>query len=597
MQTPTGLLETDATTKQPKPITHVDLTCFLCVGMKKVKGVLTLVQPYGIQFEPDGDDAYYLEAEEISPGEGLRKYTVNIKPSMIRHSALAHHLPHACVKDARAELEHMQHTVSAQFAKAAMKKKAPEPTHARLLQRQVTEALTRSAGTLHTLEMNEVNRNRHHQRPTPQRRSFDAPVHSEFATPRHSLDFVRPPPEDLLDAGAAHPVHRRAVLPRHYLLLSYLTPFRAKKAGPAHAYFLADAAQLSAFYSALLVSIVRAKRVLAGTRRRRLSAHASVESDLEDTVRPYLAHASVVPPLPGRFSEAHLEDMMDLAESSSAARSPLDELRDRWQMKPGDGSGQSAEEKIAWEYPSDVSVDSFPPSPEGGFLRQRSTAKLPQRTKGKRKTKTLPVFEPVSVTDKDCETLHTVAGIAEAIPSLRRAGRTTRKTGIITLEALAEVRHYLPSYLQHREPRLVYSDYKHGRSFTTMMRAANEEENTLLCIETRDGAVLGGFAPHPWAMHPGYFGSGEAFVFKLNPHRQCHVFPWKGANNSFQLCNQRGLAFGGGGAGTGVAIYLKADLRHGESNMCPTFGNPALVRLGEEESFEVAGVELWSLHT
>ncbi|CAM9222647.1 unnamed protein product, partial [Heterosigma akashiwo] len=87
------------------------------------------------------------------------------------------------------------------------------------------------------------------------------------------------------------------------------------------------------------------------------------------------------------------------------------------------------------------------------------------------------------------------------------------------------------------------------------------------------GAVFGGFAEGAWRRSGDrYYGEAGTFVFRLLPGGAgAQGFHWRGKNRYFMLCNQEGLALGGGGH---FALFLDPDFYHGSSGACTTFESP-----------------------
>lgn len=96
----------------------------------------------------------------------------------------------------------------------------------------------------------------------------------------------------------------------------------------------------------------------------------------------------------------------------------------------------------------------------------------------------------------------------------------------------------------------------------------------------------------------GYYGSGEAFMFKYTPKNELlRVWKWTGYNGYVALCEPDFLSFGGGDGRYG--IWVDEGLLEGSSAPCPTFGNdvlcsPGRVKAGATE-FECVGLEVWKV--
>ena len=90
-----------------------------------------------------------------------------------------------------------------------------------------------------------------------------------------------------------------------------------------------------------------------------------------------------------------------------------------------------------------------------------------------------------------------------------------------------------------------------------------------------------------------YYGTGECFVFQLQPQLLCWRWWQKKMqqtkNDYFQFGTPEALAMGGG---PHYAIRLDADLSMGSSGTSSTFGSPCLA---SQEEFQIGKVELWAL--
>lgn len=192
----------------------------------------------------------------------------------------------------------------------------------------------------------------------------------------------------------------------------------------------------------------------------------------------------------------------------------------------------------------------------------------------------------------------------------------------------------------------------HGISLATLYRNAARAAGgsaSLLVLRDSGGYVFGCFATEPWHMAPRFYGTGETFVFQLQPHmvsrsracaatcaalrvcqQHCSVslmltvaldagslgcacfrsnvtelnmsqspsprqvmYPWqhrsKVKNDFFLYSTPDCLAVGGCGR---FALWLDGELLEGNSGGCATFGSPCLA---SAEEFKVMVVEVWQV--
>ena len=194
--------------------------------------------------------------------------------------------------------------------------------------------------------------------------------------------------------------------------------------------------------------------------------------------------------------------------------------------------------------------------------------------------------------------------------------------------------NFVPESLADQNFWLRFSLVRDGANLEILKRYVRAAPNTILAIETSNGDVFGAFTSSPWRQSPSYFGSGQAFLWKMRYNRMtpCHslfeqahleseidVFFYSGLNDYVQLCTAGKIAVGGGELDTtgkeehgndvaaapyvyleegehyGFGIAIADDLLHGTSSPCATFRNPCLVNHSSRgEVFEIVNLEVWS---
>ena len=135
-----------------------------------------------------------------------------------------------------------------------------------------------------------------------------------------------------------------------------------------------------------------------------------------------------------------------------------------------------------------------------------------------------------------------------------------------------------------------------------------------------EGDVFGCFTGKSWRNQFGYFGSGDAFLWRLKKSRwgthqpyssarvdsELEVYPCTGYDNMVQLFTTETIAVGGGPWDdgdspyeprlNGIGLIIDRDLLCGESKSCATFANPPLCKNAEDGvSFEIINLEVWTL--
>ncbi|EFN55479.1 hypothetical protein CHLNCDRAFT_23150, partial [Chlorella variabilis] len=148
---------------------------------------------------------------------------------------------------------------------------------------------------------------------------------------------------------------------------------------------------------------------------------------------------------------------------------------------------------------------------------------------------------------------------------------------------------------RYRQSRwaLLYSTARDGISLQTLLRNAARKAPTVLVVRDFDRHVFGAYCSEAWRLDKRFFGTGETFVFQLEPRPAAWYWWWrrmaKEPNDYFQWGSADAIAVGGSG---GYALWLDADLASGLSRNSTTFGNDSLA--GSQE-FRVGAVELWGL--
>ena len=195
---------------------------------------------------------------------------------------------------------------------------------------------------------------------------------------------------------------------------------------------------------------------------------------------------------------------------------------------------------------------------------------------------------------------------------------------------------FLPDSKKGESFWLKYSLVRDGASMISFLKQVRASPYTLLAMETVDGEVFGGFFSNAWTVQPGYFGTGESFLWRMKHVRKIpggeleeetlaeqiekesdlEIFPSEVyyANNFFQMCHQETISAGGGAVslpqdfgedrgGTyvpheiGFGLQLgggQGSLLEGSSSASLTYRNPPLARSHKDGSvFELLNLEAW----
>lgn len=209
----------------------------------------------------------------------------------------------------------------------------------------------------------------------------------------------------------------------------------------------------------------------------------------------------------------------------------------------------------------------------------------------------------------------------------------TSKPHVLSPPLMESLQAFFPYVVSEDNFWMKFSLVRDGSSLPTLLQQVRGAKYTLMAIETVDGEVFGSFTSTPWKRQPNFFGSGEAFLWRMRKPRrsgnihsiidqaqlesELDVYPWSGKNYCVQLLHSDKLAVGSGEVegnehsngiscdaspiekkpsfNSGFGLSLDADLLQGTSGPCATFENAPLAQLCEDGVFEVANLEVWTL--
>lgn len=118
----------------------------------------------------------------------------------------------------------------------------------------------------------------------------------------------------------------------------------------------------------------------------------------------------------------------------------------------------------------------------------------------------------------------------------------------IDLSHIVWLNAHLPQKHQHKW-RFLFSSHIHGESFSTMAGRIQEQGASIIIIQDNSGYIFGGYAPEPWAIGPGFYGTDDSFLFTVAP--KMRIYPATNYNNHYQYMNvntktlPNGLLMGG----------------------------------------------------
>uniref|UniRef100_A0A1I7YRQ6 MTOR-associated protein MEAK7 n=1 Tax=Steinernema glaseri TaxID=37863 RepID=A0A1I7YRQ6_9BILA len=140
---------------------------------------------------------------------------------------------------------------------------------------------------------------------------------------------------------------------------------------------------------------------------------------------------------------------------------------------------------------------------------------------------------------------------------------------------------------------LLFSSTQHGASFSKMCSLVNCQGPSLLCIESEDGRVFGGYANAGFIMGPGYTGDTGCFLFQGGPAMD--IFSATGFNGNYAYLNHNqhslpnGIGIGGHDTYWSVFIREKDNVGLSGANVS-TFEK---CHLAGKNQFEPKKIEIW----
>jgi TLD len=206
-------------------------------------------------------------------------------------------------------------------------------------------------------------------------------------------------------------------------------------------------------------------------------------------------------------------------------------------------------------------------------------------------------------------------------------GTERYKPKVLTPTLMEALRGFFPYTVVEDNFWLKFALERDGASLSTLLYKVRTSKHTITAIETDDGYVFGAFCSSTWRIQHGWYGSGEAFLWRLkrprlkttehaetynNDHdNEIEIYPYTGTDDMVQFSTRQALAVGGGSdwnsdpsgspyrgsaEPSGIGLLIDADLLGGETASCVTFANP---RLGDRSvtkgEFEITAMEVWTV--
>lgn len=184
----------------------------------------------------------------------------------------------------------------------------------------------------------------------------------------------------------------------------------------------------------------------------------------------------------------------------------------------------------------------------------------------------------------------------------RILGASNSKRKVLTPALIEALRGFLPYVVSEENFWLKFTLERDGDSLVNLLHTIRGSKYTFFAI--RSGAkVFGSFTGTKWRKQQKWYGSGEAFLWRVEDSLK--VYPFTGSDTLVQYCTNQMLAVGGGDwtdtdspyskatQKQGIGLLIDADLLGGESNSSATFCNPTLS--GDGQEFNIDDLEVWTM--
>ncbi|KAJ1067439.1 hypothetical protein K5549_010557 [Capra hircus] len=180
---------------------------------------------------------------------------------------------------------------------------------------------------------------------------------------------------------------------------------------------------------------------------------------------------------------------------------------------------------------------------------------------------------------------------------------------IVGVKEMRDIWSWVPERFALCQPLLLFSSLQHGYSLARFYFQCEGREPTVLLIKTTQKEVCGAYLSTDWSERNkfggklGFFGTGECFVFRLQPEVQRYEWvvikhpeltkPASLESATVPPSPSHSVSWGSDcliiGGGGGPALYIDGDLNRGRTGHCDTFNNQPLC----SENFLIAAVEAW----
>lgn len=157
---------------------------------------------------------------------------------------------------------------------------------------------------------------------------------------------------------------------------------------------------------------------------------------------------------------------------------------------------------------------------------------------------------------------------------------------IIDIDEGFLIEEHLPEFLKGITWRLLYSRIRDGTSYNTLQRNTHKKGTVLILVQNEQNEKFGGLFTHSFEYSSGFFGTGEAFLFRFF-QKTLKVYKSSFRNSLYCFADEDGF---GMGSDNHYGLFVEKNLRNGSSHTCKTYLNDPL---SSEPHFEVKKLEIW----
>ncbi|EKE39236.1 hypothetical protein ENUP19_0252G0032 [Entamoeba nuttalli] len=167
-----------------------------------------------------------------------------------------------------------------------------------------------------------------------------------------------------------------------------------------------------------------------------------------------------------------------------------------------------------------------------------------------------------------------------------RMTNLTLPSDMIPVNSYVNFVSMLPDRFAIMDFTCLFSTKTDGFSLSNLYSLCAARSPLIILVRDDTGALFGGYVSDPIKIHRHYYGTGESFLFTIEPHTK--KYSSTSANNYFIMTNLDKFIMGGGDGFPGLGFNRSLE---GQTYTCPTFKNEPLT---VNENFKTIRLEIWT---